>query len=702
MAAGLPSSVIVAVELTAGVWTAISTDVRGNELEIRVGAEDGDPQPGVMTVVLDNDAGQFVPDNPTSTYYPNFVEGKRIRVQVVKSGTTYTRFVGRIQTIKPEYPNDPAQSVVTVTAVDGLGDLQRTTMKSVTEAIATGGTGYMGSDIIGYWPMNDTWRRARDVTGNSGPFKPWFVSSSSGKVDWAADSDLGPDGQSFVKLTAGKGLWLDAPGMDFANPGRYVSAWVKVNDGSYGEVMSISTRRRDVAGTYVSVVWDASGLYAEAFLAGVSEGTVSAWPVDPGWHHIAVGFDGTDVVFTVDGMTTPTSSIATAITADMRNMSFGGDIDMSVAHVLAHSGTAYLPCGWVEGTNDWNSWTLASTLVPIERASGMYSQGYNLGWIGTPSTARAAAGIRAEGRTAFEVVCDLANTESGLVFHEYSTAATQIIRMVSKASARSATVAMTVDAENDLEGGPTMARSLAGSVAVAVATNGDTTVTAVAGDLLSTLGASKKEISTLLQDEGELYALATDSLAQSRSRRTRLSSLTVHLDTAVNDLYAAFFAIRPGSRLRLGGLPSGHFGLTYIDNYVNGWVERPGVDGYEVEFDLAPADAPPEAVLDDATYGRVAFGDGVATVTGGTAVGITGTGTITITWTGGDLLSTAAGDYPMDFDWNGERVTVTSAPAGGSSPRTLTVTARGVAPTVARVHAAGERIEIWNAAAAAL
>jgi hypothetical protein len=65
------------------------------------------------------------------------------------------------------------------------------------------------------------------------------------------------------------------------------------------------------------------------------------------------------------------------------------------------------------------------------------------------------------------------------------------------------------------------------------------------------------------------------------------------------------------------------------------------------------------------------------------------------------LLSTSAGDYPLDLDLNGERVTITSAPAGGTSPRTVTVT-RGVAPTVARAHSAGEAIDVWNAARIAL
>jgi hypothetical protein len=87
------------------------------------------------------------------------------------------------------------------------------------------------------------------------------------------------------------------------------------------------------------------------------------------------------------------------------------------------------------------------------------------------------------------------------------------------------------------------------------------------------------------------------------------------------------------------------------------------------------------------------------TVTSGTAVGTTSTGTIVVTTTASNpTWSTTAGDWPQDLDWNGERVTVTAAPAGSSSPQTLTITARGVAPRVARVHSAGEPVDVWTGA----
>ena len=165
--------------------------------------------------------------------------------------------------------------------------------------------------------------------------------------------------------------------------------------------------------------------------------------------------------------------------------------------------------------------------------------------------------------------------------------------------------------------------------------------------------------------------------------------MSFDLATAQNDLYAAWFLATPGSRVRVTGIPSTYFGVTYIDGYLEGWTERPTVRGYQVTLDLSAADAPREGVFDTA---RWAFGDGVCTA----SVLTSSATSVTLTWTGTQTLSTVAGDYPLDLDINGERVTISSAPAGGTSPRTVTIV-RGVAPTVARAHVAGDAVEIWNA-----
>ena len=77
MAAGFPNSYVVEVELTAGVWTDITTSVVGDSIEITVGKDSlaGDIQPGALDLILDNFDGTWTPDNPLSTYDPNVVEG---------------------------------------------------------------------------------------------------------------------------------------------------------------------------------------------------------------------------------------------------------------------------------------------------------------------------------------------------------------------------------------------------------------------------------------------------------------------------------------------------------------------------------------------------------------------------------------------------------------------------------------------------
>jgi hypothetical protein len=144
-------------------------------------------------------------------------------------------------------------------------------------------------------------------------------------------------------------------------------------------------------------------------------------------------------------------------------------------------------------------------------------------------------------------------------------------------------------------------------------------------------------------------------------------------------------------------LPSGHLGVSYVDVYASGWTETYIGELRQAQFvfDSDPADDPPEMRWDSAEYGRWAMGDGAATVTGGTCVGTTATGTVIITST--SPLTTTVGSYPMDLDWLGERITI-SGVGGATSPQTATVTARGVAPTVARVHPTGHAVDIWHAA----
>jgi len=147
----------------------------------------------------------------------------------------------------------------------------------------------------------------------------------------------------------------------------------------------------------------------------------------------------------------------------------------------------------------------------------------------------------------------------------------------------------------------------------------------------------------------------------------------------------------PGCVVTLTGLPPAYLGVTTMYGVLEGWDERPSVNGYEVTLNVSPL-TPRESSF--STGDSFGFGDGNAYLN----AAITNSATsLVLAWTSGDVLSTTAADYPLDLNLNGERVTITAAPAGATSPQTLTVT-RGVAPTVARAHNQYEPVELYTPA----
>jgi hypothetical protein len=122
------------IEFTAGSWTNVSAyyDLnQGVRIEHGRKTEFDDVQPATLTVFLWNDDGRFMPELPSSPYYPNMVEGKRIRWKVSILGVTYTRFTGWIQEIQAAFPSsNTVGSQVAIFAVDALGLLGQRKLRS--------------------------------------------------------------------------------------------------------------------------------------------------------------------------------------------------------------------------------------------------------------------------------------------------------------------------------------------------------------------------------------------------------------------------------------------------------------------------------------------------------------------------------------------------------------------------------------------
>jgi hypothetical protein len=692
MAAGAPTSVAVEVEFTAGVWTAVTTAVRGDTLEIKVGRDPGgDPQPGTLNFDLDNADGTYTPDNPLSSLYPNLVEGKRVRVAVTK-GTTSYRFHGWITVLEPELGQSPNQSVTHVEAVDLLGMLARISdlPGSLTAYVTGRGFG------TGFWPLSDNGytAEAADALGNLPNLTVRDATPGSGEISWGAAGFADGD-DSFVSMSSGKGLWSPTKCFSLPDGTSFSATLVSKPDASaFDEVLSLSAGRWSSSRNSISIQTGViSGItyywlnyYVDGSLSGQSASIAVAANV---WHYLCLYDYGDGIARLVvdkDGADPSEVTVSHSGHSTYTHLSVGGLLDQSVGALGIYAGSAgaLYPCHLVKGGG------LGTELLDaIEFIAGLSALGADIQQF--PATGPYTPGtvLKTGGRNALEVVQQLANGYAGIVYHEYAASGTQTARITKRSSARSATVALTLDAEDDLAAAPTLLREIGRRASSAVASSPERSALAIDATAPATTGAAGIGVETFLSNAVELHAVASAAIAATRDQKLRVSQVMFDLWTAANDLYADWFAVRAGDRVRVDNLPSTYLGVTSMDGYVAGWTEQPLVDGYPVVLDLDSAPYA-ESLWDTA---RWAWGDGICT-----ASALTSSGTsVTLTWTGGQTLSTSVGDYPMDIDINGERCTISSAPAGGSSPRTVTIV-RGVAPTIARAHSAGDPVEVWDCA----
>ena len=873
MATGLPTSVAYEIELTAGVWTDITTSVRGRSVSIVRGrsSKSGDAQPGTLDLDLDNSSGTFMPDNPLSSLYPNFTEGKRIRVRVTK-GSPYTRFLARIREITPDFPSNASRSTTHIQALDRLGDLQAITLRSPLEMQVLS-----EPSLVAYFPLGEP-SGALEATNlaesSSVPISPLAPSQigSGGTVVFGDATGPTSDGLSAPTFTRGSAttgtILSSTTEVDLGlATSMSLEAWFSTSSPApAGTVNSIDfvrlARKRNAIPAvdgyfYIELYSDhIAAPYTDTIYAGQmfpgglgpSLGITAGNPVDGGVHHgVYTESYAAGVVtcnFYLDGVAQGAPQTYTVGASFPR---------LSPTRIVLGGSSTGMFTGAISHVAVYNSALTAAQVLDHYRAGSPAPTGDTLDaqlarlatWTGAPLALSGTSGKAAflpatAGKSAFDILMQIARGESGIAYHE---PATDTVRVPLASSVNLSTVALTIDAAADLEGTPTMSRDNIGRVARATAQTPVAIVVATDATLVGSIGAADVAIDATLANRNELYALASSAIAQGRDQRMRLSKVTIDLSTATNDLYSAVFNLTPGQRVRLSGLLSTFFGVTWIDGYYEGMTEEPSVDGYVVTLDLSPADAPIEGVFDTS---RFAFGDGVCTASAltpsGTSATLTWTPTLpsklsaatsgfedlttggwvpalnctagnaagghtgsrsllvasvaagtcavqtpqdfvypvtagatylftgwvfkaiarscrldvawlntaggiistslgtaassgTSVWTqlantavapagavaavlvayflttGGavetgawddfDLrelvtLSTSAGDYPLDLNINGERVTVSSAPATVTSPVTVTII-RGVAPTVARAHLAGEPVEIWDA-----
>ena len=723
-ATGPATSVTLELNFSGATWTDLSSRVATSApTVVRVGRSSryADTDPSTFEVVLDNSDGYLTPDNPLSPYYPSVVEGIGVRFSVAKTGkvgSPWKRFAGRVVSIEPDVPEgDTYASTVRVTATCTLGQLARRNLRA--EFVERWEDSSRAGADVDLWPLDD----AGDVpsslqnigTTAFGVLSGTVVShvDGTGSASWGTPDGIALDSTIDLSQTNGFGPVIKLPLSAFGSIGiqdlivpfrttdrivagkamRYIAQGLTA-DGS--EVWSL--RLADNAGQTDLRLYDTAGAYGVLLSEFAPAGDTEA--ADDNWFVFRLYDDGANQ-----------NHQLWRLQAGLEELLFwstsAGYTMTNTEHVILGgncAGTLFSPGKQKNCTStSYGAIAVAGTEVghwgylqvnsaePVQTRMTDDLDRYTETTCSVVGTGNEdVVLVQTSGRTALDLAQECARTVGGIIRPDFS--GLDLWQYVAPDQIRRPLQVATIDAVSDLDataGFPWRRGVDKRPTRVQVSYPGGTVT--VTGD----------ESLTVAEDSVQTAAVGAQQARNVGSARVNtgvslaIEQLTVDLASAENDLWTDVMSVVVGNRLRVSNLPSTYYGVTYKDVYVLGWTEEHDHYGSRLTFDTEPADDPTTGRFDRDTLFTAG---GTMTVTSGTAVGTTSNGTLVITTSSGPTLTTAAGSYPLNLNWNGEVVTITSAPASSVSPQTVTTTSRGVAPSVARSHAANESIDVASGA----
>jgi hypothetical protein len=652
--------------------------------------------------------GRFTADNPLSPLYPNVEEGALTRFSVTRGASTSFRHRGRAALSAPDVPGGQvSRASVQILSVDMLGTIGRKRlapdwveqMRQVAETVT-----------VDVYPFSETVAYPTTL-GNvgSGTGTGAVVRASSNAGSATTESPEGIALDSSVVLTAAAGV------------GPVIIADTSAAAGTVtGILFSFRTAERTVApggaDKYVAV-----GLKADGSVLWSLRLVNNASQCDLNLYNATGGFV-TTVYFAFSSIGEATGDdqwltffMQHPIATFLRRTADGASLFASGAGVDIRATDSIVLGGLIGGKRTAGKQTAC---VSARFAGMLFSQSTNVqaDYLveNFPSTAgarfadlnlycdfgsftfgardREVVRTSTSGRTGLDVLAEVTRTVGAVAVASRTGDGTLHFRLPDLQQPETVAVTVDLDADADGSGGLPFRR-------------GDTpsqqTVTFPSGSVTYVDPGRERADGATIDTCAASAASALDVAARrvNSARRLRLSSVRVDLATASNDLWTAVMALEIGDRIRVNVGTAGTplvrlIGFTFTEYHVTGWEEHYARDSAWWEMFLVPADDPVRGRWGGSGVRRKwAAAAGAMTVTGGTCVGTTGTGTVVVTTASGPTLTTVGARYPMALRWNGEDITVT-APGGATSPQTLTVTARGVNGTVARVHAAGEPVNV--------
>jgi hypothetical protein len=706
MAGGLQTQGVLEIEFVSGAWTDVSAYVRwGDGVEIDQGRADDtdDAQPGTISVNLDNFSpafglyGVFSPDNPLSPFFPNVKEGKRIRFTGGKGATTNSRRItANITSITVNPSSISKISTVTIQASDRLAELGRWLLKSdVVERWLYEGRQYNSDTDIWIFPAEGNAPaqipNLGRTTSTSNLPQPAVIVQSAGRRGTAAYVDcdgLIMDGAlELTPSSSGNGPVALCPVHSTPVQGLF---WFSTESGDYFSVLS--GRSASGAEIWSFRFYNVSGVgRLDWYVNNAFAAVVDDSPNDGSFHSIWLWQSSgtqTSLYYDAKGI-----ALVTGLFSDTKYVVLGGQMNPFVRGPQKYC----LPAKYTGPL--LNSLALAGGWEPYAKAGTVSTANIRVsdymrftGNVGRSTdtnggTTRNVMLASSLGRYALEACNEVQRTIGGTVWVRPSD---DYVEFLSETGFRQSTVGLTVTAELDEDGTdpPQWQRGAVQNPTRETVSSpgGDATYIDAVQEATPLVRRDGSGIQAVTPDYASSYALA--AWATQRGQQTRLRQISVDLTTAATDLWTAVLTtLKPGLMLRYTGVDSSVMGFTYHEGHVMGWKETWTHQSMKLDLYLVPADSPAGFVWDGNDYGRWDLDEDA--VIGAISSSAT---SMTIT-TAGPPLSQSAGDYPLLLQIGQEYVTVASAPASAVSPQTVTIS-RGVAPTIAYAHAAGEKVQM--------
>lgn len=571
-------------------WVEIATD---NGISITRGRADeiAQPEPGVLTLFLDNSDARFTTRNTLSPYYPNVKRGRPIRVVTEWAGVEYIRFTGYVTEWPVTWPDGTDErSLVPIVAVSRMARLGRgNELRSIIEET------YLASGPVAYYPLAEAEGSlfAYNQPVEQQPALPVVSKPFSGSpMIFAANTGPGTDNLPAPDFNGGSSLeTLELVSGSYSTGA--IECFMLQNGVDTGGENIVYVKPTGV-GESLQFRMNGSG----TLVLGYDGGTViPPTVVDDGLvHHVVGQYTGTDAELWIDGVLVDSSPWVPAGTWTWDQLYIGESFDGMIAHVAVYDRAltaTEIAAHAAAGSDGFEGDTAGARIVRYGLLGGIPEDE-----IDADTGLSTIAEIDPTGSTVLDMMRRVEATENGLLFDGRDG------HLVFHGRARRYTEASAFTL--DVEDGGVQASLEAqdddqfqlNDVTVA---NGAGTVTArsIAAESVDEYGLYRTSLETHPADTAEVADRALWETSRYADPEPRFPMVDVDLLAIIS---AELLEADIGTKFTLTGLPD-QAPWAETDVIIEGTVESIGSAAYSLGFNVSPASVSEVWVVEDPDFG---------------------------------------------------------------------------------------------------